>query len=59
VNSFFDRICANLQVYSLEEGKLLNDLEGHEDAVQALLLDPAGQFMLSGGSDHTVKLWAQ
>jgi hypothetical protein len=32
-------------------------LEGHENAVQALAVDPAGRWLASGSADSTVKLW--
>jgi sperm-associated antigen 16 protein len=33
------------------------ELGGHEDAVQAVAFDPAGDFMLTASSDCTFKLW--
>ena len=32
-------------------------LQGHENAVQALAVDPAGHWLASGSADSTVKLW--
>jgi WD40 repeat protein len=32
-------------------------LEGHESAVQALAVDPSGQWLASGGADRTVRVW--
>lgn len=32
-------------------------LEGHKNAVQALAVDPLGQWLASGGADRTVRLW--
>ncbi|PNH08137.1 Flagellar WD repeat domain-containing protein [Tetrabaena socialis] len=34
------------------------ELSGHEDAVQSVLFDPAGQYMVSCGSDNTFRLWS-
>lgn len=34
------------------------ELSGHEDAVQAVLFDPAGQYLVSCGSDNTFRLWS-
>eukprot|EP00198_Chlamydomonas_reinhardtii_P002899 XP_001692235.1 WD-repeat protein of flagellum central pair [Chlamydomonas reinhardtii] len=34
------------------------ELAGHEDAVQAVLFDPAGQYLVSCGSDNTFRLWS-
>ena len=36
----------------------LNELQGHDDAVQAVVFDPKGQFLVSGGSDSTFRIWA-
>ncbi|MCU0794825.1 MAG: serine/threonine-protein kinase [Akkermansiaceae bacterium] len=32
-------------------------LLGHEDKIHALVSDPSGAWMASGGNDHTVRLW--
>ncbi|KAL2610434.1 hypothetical protein R1flu_029007 [Riccia fluitans] len=36
----------------------VNDLTGHDGAVQALIFDPLGKFLISGGSDGTFRCWA-
>ncbi|PIK38766.1 putative sperm-associated antigen 16 protein [Apostichopus japonicus] len=33
-------------------------LDGHEDSVQAVLFDKAGDFLVSGSSDNTVRIWS-
>jgi len=33
-------------------------LAGHDDAVQAVDFDLSGQFMVSGGSDGCLRIWA-
>lgn len=33
------------------------ELRGHEDAVQAVVFDPNGNFMVSGSSDSTFRVW--
>ena len=33
-------------------------LTGHEDAVQCVLFERAGEFLVSASSDLTVRLWA-
>jgi WD40 repeat protein len=33
------------------------ELRGHEDAVQAVVFDPNGKFMVSGSSDSTFRVW--
>ena len=44
--------------YSTSTGELLQQLSGHEDAVQAVLFDPRGEFMVSAASDNTFRLWS-
>jgi WD40 repeat protein len=39
------------------EGEPAGLLEGHENAVQALAVDPGGRWLASGGADRTVRLW--
>ena len=36
----------------------VTSLAGHEDAVQSLAFDFAGEFLLSAGSDQSVRLWS-
>lgn len=33
-------------------------LAGHDDAVQAVDFDKGGQFLISGGSDGTLRMWS-
>ncbi|KAG2427437.1 hypothetical protein HXX76_012373 [Chlamydomonas incerta] len=47
-----------VKAYSTTDGVLQVELAGHEDAVQAVLFDPAGQYMVSCGSDNTFRLWS-
>ena len=44
--------------YDLEEGKEGVVLRGHEDAVQAVVFDPFGKYMVTCGSDATFRLWS-
>ena len=34
------------------------ELTAHEDAVQSVLFDRVGEFLVSGGSDGTVRIWS-
>lgn len=34
------------------------ELTGHEDAAQAVIFDPAGQYLMSCGSDNTFRVWS-
>lgn len=40
-----------------QEDSFIGELSGHRDAVQAVLFDPEGRFMLTSGSDATWCLW--
>ena len=33
-------------------------LVGHDDAVQSVVFDKSGEFMVSGGTDCTVRIWS-
>lgn len=35
----------------------VSELRGHEDAVQAVQFDPKGNFLVSGSSDSTFRVW--
>ncbi len=48
---------STVRMYDIEKGKIAS-LSGHEDAVQCLVFDKAGEFLISGGSDHTVRIWS-
>ena len=37
---------------------LATELTAHEDAVQSVLFDHLGEFLVSGGSDGTVRIWS-
>lgn len=47
-----------IKIFSTSDGQHLADLEGHEDAVQAVLFDPNGQFLVSASSDQTFRIWS-
>lgn len=47
-----------VKIYSGMDGQHLADLEGHEGAVQNVLWDPNGQYLVSAGSDCTVRFWS-
>ena len=36
----------------------IDSLAGHEDAVQGLIFDKNGEFLVSCSSDLTVKIWS-
>ncbi|GFR41830.1 hypothetical protein Agub_g2605 [Astrephomene gubernaculifera] len=47
-----------VKAYSTNDGVMQVELSGHEDAVQAVVFDPAGHYLISCGSDNTFRLWA-
>ncbi len=46
-----------ISVYDLPSGTLRHELSGHEGAVSALCFDPKGERLISGSTDHTIRLW--
>lgn len=48
-----------VKVYNVEgsEEHELGSLEGHDGAVQCLRFDPRGQYLISGSSDASFRLW--
>lgn len=49
---------AKIKIFSSIDGKLLNTLEGHDDAVQSVQFDPSGQYLVSSSSDASFRIWA-
>ena len=45
--------------YSTESNKLLKTLNGHTGAVSAAVFSAAGDFMVSVGSDSTLRMWGK
>lgn len=39
------------------QGSRLGSLEGHEEAVQAVLFDGNSQMLISAGSDNSFRIW--
>jgi WD40 repeat protein len=47
----------SVKMYEVGTGRI-NQLTGHEEAVQSVLFDKTGEFLLSAGSDGTVRIWS-
>ncbi len=47
-----------VRLYVTRSGEQVAELGGHDDAAQAVAFDPAGHFLVTGGSDNTFRLWA-
>jgi len=48
----------SIKCFSALDGSKLCELTGHEDAVQGVVFDPFGKFLISCGSDSTFRYWA-
>ena len=46
-----------IQLWSVDTGKHLLTLEGHTDAVTALVFAPDGKTLVSGSDDDTLRVW--
>jgi WD40 repeat protein len=46
-----------IQLWDLSSGRLLGEMNGHEDRINALAFTPDGKTLASASSDRTVKLW--
>ncbi len=44
-------------VLDCEEGKTARVLKGHTGLIRAMAFSPAGDFLVSGGEDRTVRVW--
>ena len=57
--SYMDlKLCTGLHSFQIDtEVTPVAELRGHEDAVQAVMFDPNGKYMVSGSSDSTFRVW--
>ncbi len=46
-----------VKMYDISGGSVTS-LTGHEDAVQAAVFDRNGEFLISGASDGTMRIWS-
>mmetsp|Transcript_13968 Transcript_13968/g.33857 ORF Transcript_13968/g.33857 Transcript_13968/m.33857 type:complete len:588 (+) Transcript_13968:161-1924(+) len=47
----------SIKIFSADTGEFLCTLDGHEEAVQAVVFDASSQSLVSSGSDSTFRLW--
>lgn len=47
-----------VRCFNSSNGEALCELAGHEDAVQGVIFDKGGQYLMSCGSDNTFRMWA-
>lgn len=47
----------SVRMYEVASSKQ-SQLTGHEEAVQTVLFDKGGEFLMSAGSDGTVRIWS-
>ncbi|NUU20781.1 MAG: protein kinase, partial [Streptomycetaceae bacterium] len=46
-----------IRVWSVDNGRCVGVMEGHQAAVSALAMTRDGRFVLSGGDDRTLRIW--
>eukprot|EP01113_Clastostelium_recurvatum_P044977 TRINITY_DN7653_c0_g1_i2.p1 TRINITY_DN7653_c0_g1~~TRINITY_DN7653_c0_g1_i2.p1 ORF type:complete len:481 (-),score=138.73 TRINITY_DN7653_c0_g1_i2:14-1333(-) len=46
-----------IEVLDLSSGRVVHSMVGHQDAVSALAMDPAGLQFFSGGHDSSLRVW--
>ena len=46
-----------VKMFDISGGNVVS-LTGHEDAVQTAVFDRNGEFLMSGASDGTIRIWA-
>ena len=46
-----------VKMYEMSNGHV-SILTGHEDAVQTILFDKNGEYLVSGSSDTTIRIWS-
>ena len=46
-----------VRIYSVADGKLIANLEGHADAVLSVRFSPDDRWLLTSGYDNTARLW--
>jgi WD40 repeat protein len=57
MGSISDQSDTTIKVWELATGRLIRTLEGHVNAVNALVVTPDGSRLLSASSDFTIKYW--
>jgi WD40 repeat protein len=47
----------NIKVYSMEKGEKRMTLKGHREMIYSLSTTQNERYLISAGSDHTVRIW--
>ena len=50
-------LTTTIQVWSLETGKEVKKLEGHDNHVNCVSVTPDGLFIISSSRDKTIRVW--
>jgi WD40 repeat protein len=48
---------SSIKQWDLRTGKVTRVLSGHQDGIYALTISPNGQYLVSGSSDGTIRVW--
>ena len=48
---------STIEVWNMEDGKLIRTLRGHEGDVTSVAISPDGKYIVSGSRDSTIKVW--
>ena len=46
-----------IKIIDVQDGQIINKLEGHTDTVLSIAFSPDGQYIASGSLDNTIRLW--
>jgi WD40 repeat protein len=53
----FPQYVPSIVVVDLNKGKVSEKFKDHSDKINCICLSPDGKYVVSGSSDHTIKIW--